>query len=170
MSGRYRLNDVFGYVLHYVVGCTAGIFLLFALTANAAAEPPAGKSLPDTPAGAADRSTPVTVEHDGADTAGARLAFELKELFNSAGLFRLTEKDEPKYRLLLSTLPEFPSRPQVGSVYCVVWVYSGSEGTLRHYLARDLGVVTMETARDVALKLVERSDGIGVKYSYLFDN
>jgi hypothetical protein len=30
-------------------------------------------------------------------------------------------------------------------------------------------VVTQDTAKALALKLAERTDGIGVKYSYLFD-
>ncbi len=148
----------------------AAVFILSLVVASAhAAQPTARKTLPDTPAAAPDRSVPIAIEHEGVDTAGARLAFELKELFNSSGLFTLTEKDEPKYRVLISTMAEFPSRPEVGSVFSVVWVYSESEGTLRHYLARDVGVVTMDSVKDIALALAERTDGIGVKYSYLFD-
>ncbi|ABB39623.1 hypothetical protein Dde_2828 [Oleidesulfovibrio alaskensis G20] len=158
--------------LYLRAACIAVACVAFALLLHhgAAAAPPAtGKTLPDKPAALPDRSVPVAVEHDGVDTAGTRLAFELKELFNGSGLFTLTDKDVPKYRVLISSVAEFPSRPEVGSVYSVIWVYSESEETLRHYLARDVGVVTQDTAKALALKLAERTDGIGVKYSYLFD-
>lgn len=129
---------------------------------------PAAASLPDVPSTESDRTTAVAVEYEGTDSIGARLALRLKEHFNTASLFTLTEKNVPKIRVLLSTKPEFPSRPGVGSAYAVVWVFSQSEGTLRHYLAREIGLVTADDVDALALKIVERTDGLGVKYGYLF--
>lgn len=141
---------------------------IFAASIGHAADAGQTKALPDKPAREVERATQIAVEHDGADSIGARLAMRLKERFNTSSLFRLTEKDAPKVRILLSTAPEFPSRPGVGSAYAVVWAFSQSEGTLRHYLAREVGVVTAEDVDALADRLLERTDGIAVKYGYLF--
>ena len=87
---------------------TAFVTLLVWTTARAAM--PVANAVPDSPATVADRSSPVNVEHEGTDTIGAKLAFDLKELFNSSSLFTLSEKDEPKLQVLISTAPEFPGR------------------------------------------------------------
>lgn len=137
-----------------------------ALAAQAADAAP--KAVADKPAPGVDRAVQVAVEHEGTDSLGARLAFRLKDTFNSSSLFVLSEKDAPKIRVLLSTMPEFPSRPSVGSAYSVVWVFSQSEGTLRHYLAREVGVVTAEGVEDLVAHIAERTDGISVRYGYLF--
>jgi len=123
---------------------------------------------PDAPVKGETRSTAVAVIHEGTDSIGARLSTRLKERFNASNLFRLEEKDQPKMRLLLSTMEEFPSRAGVGSVYSITWVFSQSEGHLAYLLARDVGVLTMEGVNALTDSLVERTDGIGVKYGYLF--
>ncbi len=128
----------------------------------------APKAVADKPAPHVDRAVQVAVELEGTDSLGARLAFRLKDTFNASSLFVLSEKDAPKIRVLLSTTPEFPSRPSVGSAYSVVWVFSQSEGTLRHYLAREVGVVTAESVEDLVAHIAERTDGISVRYGYLF--
>ena len=128
----------------------------------------APKAVADKPAPNVDRAVQVAVELEGTDSLGARLAFRLKDTFNASSLFVLSEKDAPKIRVLLSTTPEFPSRPSVGSAYSVVWVFSQSEGTLRHYLAREVGVVTAEGVDDLVAHIAERTDGISVRYGYLF--
>jgi hypothetical protein len=130
-------------------------------------QPPA-KTQPDTPVKAETRSTAVAVIHEGVDSIGARLATRLKERFNASNLFKLEEKDQPKMRLLLNTMEEFPSRAGVGSVYGITWVFSQSEGHLAYLLARDVGVLTMEGVDALTDLLVLRTDGIGVKYGYLF--
>ena len=135
-----------------------------ALAADAAAP------VPDKPIAVVERRTPIAVEHEGTDSAGARLATRIKEAFNSSNLFLLTEKDSPKIRLLLSTVSEFPSRPGLGSAYAAVWVFSQSEATLRHFLLREVGVITPDEVGDLAAKLVERTDGLAVRYGYLFGN
>ena len=146
------------------------VLALFAAPAVFAAESKAEKtaSVPDKPTASPDRSTPVAVEFEGTDSIGSRLATRVRELFNASNLFSLTEKDTPKIRLLITTKPEFESRPAVGSVYCVVWVFSQSESILRHFLVRDVGVLSPNEVDDVAAKLVERTDGLAVRYGYLF--
>ena len=126
------------------------------------------KAQPDTPAKAETRSTAVAVIHEGTDSIGARLATRLKEAFNASNLFKLEEKDQPKMRLLLNTMPEFPSRPGAGSVYSITWVFSQSEGHLAYLLAREVGVLTLEEVDALTYSLLERTDGIGVRYGYLF--
>lgn len=135
------------------------------------AEEPEKKPLRDAPQKVATgKSTTVAVEHEGEDTIGARLAFQLKEIFNTSSLFQLTDADKPKLNVLVSTVSEFPSRPEVGSAYAVVWVYSESRGNLQYYLGRQTGVVSEASVADVARVLAERTDGIAVKYGYLFGN
>ena len=125
-------------------------------------------SLPDNPMPIVPRNSPVSVEHEGDDALGARLSTRLKELLNGSSLFQLQEKDTPKFRILLSSSSEFRDRPAVGSAYSVVWVFSLSDATLRHYLAREVGVLTPEQVDDIAARLVERTDNLAVRYSYLF--
>jgi len=126
------------------------------------------KAQPDTPVKAEARSTTVAVIHEGVDSIGARLAMRLKEKFNASNLFKLEEKDQPKMRLLLNTMEEFPSRAGVGSVYSITWVFSQSEGHLAYLLERDVGVLTMEGVDALTNRLLERTDGISARYGYLF--
>lgn len=142
--------------------------LVSALSAAPAFAADASPAIPDKPAAAVGRKTPVAVEFEGTDSLGSRLATRIKEQFNASNLFTLTEKDVPKIRMLLSSTSEFPSRPGVGSAYAVVWVFSQSESTLRHYLVREVGVLTGDEVNDLAAKLVERTDGLAVRYGYLF--
>lgn len=130
-----------------------------------AAEAP---TLPNKPVDSMQRDTPVAVEYEGTDSIGSRLATRVKEQFNASNLFSLTEKDTPKIRVLISSTPEFSTRPEVGSAYCVVWLFSQSEATLRHFLIREVGVMTPGEVDSVAAKIVERTDGLAVRYGYLF--
>ncbi|WBF67039.1 hypothetical protein LN040_15165 [Desulfovibrio subterraneus] len=148
---------------------TALLLFVVALSVPAFADDgQAKKPLKDTPQRVPARATAVSVEHEGADTAGTRLTLQLKELFNTASLFNLTDADTPKINLLVSTQPEFSSRPEIGSAYAIVWVYAESKGNLQYYLGRQVGVVSDATAAEVAQQIAERTDGIAVKYGYLF--
>jgi hypothetical protein len=156
--------------------CAVGIVLVFSGISSAAeagsaggkTQQPPAKAQPDAPAAVESRSTAVAVIHEGNDSIGARLATRLKEAFNASNLFRLEEKNVPKMRLLLNTAAEFPSRPGVGSAYSVIWIFSQSDDHLSYLLARDLGVLTMDEVDAFAYGMLERTDGIGVKYGYLF--
>ena len=133
-----------------------------------AAESPAGKPPADKPAPQPERATAVAVEHDGTDTVGAKLAFQLKGAFNTSSLFNLTEKDGPKIKVYLSTTAEFPGRPGLASAYAVVWAFSQADGTLSFLLARDVGLVAADEVDGLVNRLAERTDGVAVKYRYLF--
>lgn len=122
----------------------------------------------DKPQPAVARSTPVAVDFEGNDTIGSRLSTRIKESLNSSNLFALSEKDTPKIRIMLTTVPEFQDRPGVGSAYAVIWLFSQSENTLRHFLMREVGVVTPEQVNELAARIVERTDGLAVRYGYLF--
>jgi hypothetical protein len=169
--GAFSMKYVF-YTCLFVLALTfsSGAHTACAATgsASAGAQQQPAKAQPDTPARAEMRSTAVAVTHEGVDSIGARLATRLKEAFNASNLFRLEEKDQPKMRLLLNTMSEFPSRPGVGSVYSVTWVFSQSEGHLAYLLSRDVGVLTLDEVDALAFSLLERTDGISVRYSYLF--
>jgi hypothetical protein len=113
-------------------------------------------------------ATPVGVEHDGTDTLGAKLAFRLKEIFNSGTLFALTDGDVPKLQILIGSVPEFPSRPGVGSLYSVIWLYSERSTVFSSYLAHDKGIITPDDLEDLAARIAARTGGIVARHSYLF--
>lgn len=125
-------------------------------------------ALPDKPIKISERHTPVAVEYKGDDSIGSRLSTRVKELLNSSNLFTLDAKDAPKFRILLSTAPEFKDRPGVGSAYSVVWVFSLSEATLRHYLDNEVGVLTPDDVDNLAARIVEQTDKMATRYGYLF--
>lgn len=142
-----------------------------AATVTGTVTPQAGKPTPDKPEKGIDRVTVISVQLEGTDSIGARLGTRLKERFNQSNLFTLNdddEKDMPKLRLLLSTAPEFPSRPGVGSVYSVCWVFSQGKGYLGYLLARELGTVNYDEIDALVDKLVDRTDGIAAKYGNLW--
>ena len=112
-----------------------------------------------------ERRTPVVVEFEGNDSIGADLSASLQQKINASNPANPTR--EAKFRILLSTASEFPSRPGVGSVYAVVWTLSLSEGSMEYYLVRDLGIVTPDTVDEVADRIVSRTDGVVARYGYL---
>ncbi len=128
----------------------------------------APKAALDTPAKTSQRETQISVVHTGSDNVGTLLSTRLKELFNASNLFALNEENSPKISLLLVSKAEFSDRPNVGSVYSVTWVFSQSSGHLRYLLAQEVDVLSPEDVDAVAAKLLERTDGLGVKYAYLF--
>lgn len=113
------------------------------------------------------RNTTISIEFEGTDSIGSKLSTRIKELMNASNLFTLTEKDSPKIRILLATISEFPQRPSVGSAYSVVWLFSQSETTLRHFLSREIGVLTADEVDQVAAMIVEQTDALAVRYGYL---
>ena len=113
----------------------------------------------------AERRTPVVVEFEGNDSIGVALFNSLQKKINSTNPANPTR--EAKFRILLSTASEFPSRPGVGSVYAVVWSLALSEGSMEYYLVRDLGIVTPDTVDEVTDRIVSRTDGVSARYCYL---
>lgn len=130
---------------------------------------PPGKTIPDTPAETRTAATPVAVVHGDVDQLGTRLAFRLKEIFNDSGLFALTSRDERKLKVVVTTRPEFPGRPQVGSVYAAVWIFSSGENVLTHYLACKAGTVDTTTVDATAEALAATTAAVAEQYAYLFE-
>ena len=112
-----------------------------------------------------ERRTPVVVEFEGNDAIGVTLFSRLQAKINSATPANAAR--EAKFRILLSTAAEFPSRPGVGSVYAVVWTLALSEGSMEYYLVRDLGIVTPDTVDAVVDRIVSRTEGVAARYGYL---
>ncbi len=126
------------------------------------------------PANAAPRPAPersgtvLGIEHDGKDALGAKLSFQLKELFGNSSRFSLSNnKSEARFKLLLSTQPEFADRPNLGSVYALVWVYSHGDNVLGYYLAMESGVINPEDVDGLAARIAEKTDGIAARYAFL---
>ena len=155
------------YILCILALAAAMCFAANASAAQQIAVP--AKPLADKPAESpAGHSTAVMVEHEGTDTLGAKMAFQLKGVFNTSSLFTLTDKDEPKLNVFITTIEEFPSRPHIASVYSIVWAFSQGGGTLNFMLAREVGVVDAAELDALVAKTAERTDGIAVRYGYLF--
>lgn len=113
-------------------------------------------------------ATPISVEHEGTDSLGAKLAYLLKEHFNSGTLFALDDKDVPKLQMLIVSKAEFASRPGVGSIYSIIWVYSERSTVLSNYLAQENGIITPENLTETADNLAARTAGIAAKHAYIF--
>lgn len=145
-----------------------GALILVFLCTGAALGEQSADNLPDKPAALPDRQVAVSVVHAGEDSLGSQLAFALKDALNSASLFKLTEGDEPKLRILLRTIPEFPTRPAVGSAYSLVWVFSRNPDSLEHFLTHETGVLSRDDIPGLVAQILERTDGLAVKYGYLF--
>lgn len=155
------------FFLRTLPACLAAMILV-AVSATAQ-DLPASKALPNTPAVVKKNATPVAVVHDNVDQLGTRLAYQLKEIFNASSQFTLTAKDEAKIKLIVSTKPEFPSRPLVGSVYSVVWIFSAGENVLTHYLASEAGIVDAADVAAAAEALAGRTTAVADQYAYLFE-
>lgn len=145
-------------------------FVCFTAYPLFAASQQPGQPVQDTPTPRVTRSTAISVIAEGNDSLGARLSTRLKERFNQSSLFTLhnvDEKDTPELRFLLTTQPEFPARPGVGSIYGVCWVFSQGKGYLGYLLGREIGTFTVDEIDGLVDKLVERTDGIVAKYGNL---
>ncbi len=112
-----------------------------------------------------ERRTPVIVEYEGNDSIGNSLFTMLKGAIDGSN--PASPAREAKFRILLSTTSEFPSRPDVGSIYSAVWTLSMSEGAMEYFLVRDLGVVTPATMDEVVSRIIGRTDGVSARYGYL---
>lgn len=150
------------------------LILLFALTLPAFAETaPAGKTpaapKADNPVPSHARTTPIFIAQKGADVLGSILAYEVTSTCNASSLFKLTTDDQPNISILITTLSEFSSRPEIGSVYSVVWVFSESNSNLKYFLAQDAGIITSENAPTLARAIAHKTDQIAMQYGYLFE-
>ncbi|SHN54864.1 hypothetical protein [Desulfovibrio litoralis] len=122
--------------------------------------------IPDNPNKIKEDRASISVEHEGNDNIGAKLAFMLKESFNTSSLFELGNKT-PQIIILVSTAPEFEERPNIGSVYSVTWVFSQGGNTLRFYIGREVGTTDLEGLSGLVSKILERTYGLSQKYNYL---
>ncbi len=144
--------------------------LLFGLAAVALAQDQTPETIENRPApAAADRVTPVAVVHEDLDVTGAALVLRLKEVLNESSLFRLTDKDEKKLKIIVESKEEFPGRPGIASAYSVVWIYSASENVLTHYLDSEVGFVAPDGAAVAARALATATDDVASRYAYLFE-
>lgn len=112
-------------------------------------------------------ATPVYIEYEGTDTIGANLAFQLRERFNTSSLFLLTDKEQPKFILLLRSEPEFSCRPGAGSVYALTWLYFEKKTTYNSYLQQEVGVVTADSIDSTVTRIVDHTTGIAARYGSL---
>lgn len=130
--------------------------------------PATNKPAKDKPVESSNKSAVVAVLYEGTDNIGANLSTKLKETFNSSNLFTLENKDVPKIILNLSTKAEFPARPNIASIYSIVWTYNQSTSHLGYLLSKELGTISSDDINNLVNKIVEKTDIIAIKYGYLF--
>ncbi|WP_319781107.1 hypothetical protein [Maridesulfovibrio sp.] len=112
---------------------------------------------------------PVVVLHEGNDVLGGTLALKLKERFRKSVLFKLEDKDSKAVRVNVESRSEFRDRPEIGSVYSVVWTFAESGEVVPFYLKQELGLVNSRNVEDSAAGLMNRTDKIADEYKYLFE-
>ena len=163
------MKKVFGSVL----------ILLFVLCLGATAFAEDKKAVPDSKAKpiaaekveqtAEKHGIPVAVIHNGDDVLGGTLALKLKENFRKSVLFTLAGKDTKSVRVIVESRSEFNERPEIGSVYSVVWTFAESEGVVPFYLKQVLGLVNSRNVENSAAGLMNKTDKVAGEYKYLFE-
>ncbi len=136
------------------------------------------KSVPDSKAKPAvpaveqkvePEGVPVLIEHVGNDEIGGTLALKLKENFRKSILFKLADKSGKAVRVKVISRSEFSERPEIGSVYTVVWTFAESQEVVPFYLSEELGLVSARNIESAAAALMNRTDKVAEEYKYLFD-
>ncbi|ACS80103.1 hypothetical protein [Maridesulfovibrio salexigens] len=115
------------------------------------------------------QGVPVAVIHSGDDVLGGTLALKLKENFRKSVLFKLAGKDGKAVRVIIESRSEFNERPEIGSVYSVVWTFAESEGVVPFYLKQELGLVNSRNVENSAAGLMNTTDKVAGEYKYLFE-
>lgn len=112
---------------------------------------------------------PVVIDQIGNDVIGGSLALKLKENFRKSVLFKLVDKNSKAVRIRVVSRSEFAERPEIGSVYVVLWTFAESQDVVPFYLSEELGVVSDRTVDSAAAALMNRTDKLAAEYKYLFE-
>jgi len=131
------------------------------------AAPPADAPQKKNPEATAKRAA-ITIQHSDSDPLGERLAYRLRELLGQSSLMRLSNTDEKKIVIVLSTRDEFPGRPNLSALYAVTWLFSAKEGSLKYFLTMETGIVDATTLDQTAETILGRTDKLATTYGYLF--
>ncbi|MCR4666087.1 MAG: hypothetical protein K5657_02200 [Desulfovibrio sp.] len=133
--------------------------------------PQAGKPVAEKNDKAPGTVTFIGLENDGTDSLGAKFVMRLKERFNQSNLFSLaaaSDKDKPQLVISVSTQTEFPSRPSIGSIYSICWVFKQGKGYLPFLLKHTSGIITDDGLGALVDSIFERTDGIASRYAHLW--
>ncbi|OEU69667.1 MAG: hypothetical protein BA863_16650 [Desulfovibrio sp. S3730MH75] len=110
----------------------------------------------------------IVVAHVGDDELGGTLALKLKENFRKSVLFKLAGKSMKSIRIKVLSRSEFSERPEIGSIYAVIWTFAESEDVVPFYLSETIGTVNLRTVETTAAKLMNATDKIADQYKFLF--
>lgn len=159
-----------------IVRFTVLLALLFCMASVAVAQEkknvPDSKAKPATPVEeqkVEKQGVPVVIEHVGNDELGGTLALKLKENFRKSVLFKLADKSGKAVRVKVLSRSEFADRPEIGSVYAVVWTFAESQDVVPFYLSEKLGLVNARSVESSAASLMNFTDKIAEEYKYLFE-
>ncbi len=114
-------------------------------------------------------ATPIYIRDSGVDQAGIRLGFFARETFSASSQFTLSNRNERKIVIRIDSRPEFPARPGLSSVYAATWILVEDENTVPYYLATRVGVVSPDSARTEADRIVSHTARLLETFSYLFE-
>lgn len=162
----YPIKRIWSFAAGTLLVCSLFTASAFAAENRTAASVPVSNATSQT---IKKNAVPVYVDLQGTDSIGSKLAYQMREKFNSSSQFTLTDKDQPKIIIILGTTPEFAERPAIGSAYSVIWLYYANPKSYNSYLTHEVGVVSPENIEGLVDTLVERTTGVSAKYSYLFE-
>lgn len=104
---------------------------------------------------------PVEVVDLSDDMVGERLVYYVKEGIRESNAFRLTNSDESRVKLIISTMDRFQDTPNISSQYCVVWVFVGASNSdfpWPIYLNHTIGYCGSDVVKTSAEGIVASTD------------
>jgi hypothetical protein len=112
----------------------------------------------------AQQKTPVLVVHDGTDSVGGRLAYQVKEAIRRSGGFRLIQGNEPGLRIRLITrdlnqIVYADSKPGTGTIYTVTFTMK-TDAQPEWFLVSDMANCTPNRVNEVAEILIAELDQV----------
>lgn len=121
---------------------------------------------PENPIG----KTRVMVEHQGEDRIGMALCHKIKEAVTASKRYVLSGVVENILIIRVSTMSELKDRPWFGTAYSLTWTFAENPEVLPYYLDGRLGTLGAEQTVITADAILETTDQVVSKYSYLFEN
>jgi hypothetical protein len=102
----------------------------------------------------------VQIVDESEDDVGSRLIFRIKEEFRASSAFRLTDVDEARLKVIVSTMDRFKGdlqRQSIATVYSIIWLVE-DEKTAATYLDNTIGFSGESTIASAAQTIIARTD------------
>jgi len=105
----------------------------------------------------------VEVVDQSQGTVGERLLYFVRESFRRSAAFRVTEAQEPRLQIIISTMPRLEESPNTSTMYSVIWnlvIGSQADGWTTLYLDNTLGYAGSDVVNSSAETIVARTDNL----------